>query len=259
MKFSNKRTLQYSDQFKKNHMTSKQDLLKKFDCIIKTVNQKSQDDTRHSAAYYHVVNELLKKFQKKLVSTRLFTELEDWWAYELTLSYDGIYLFCNHYNFRGLAPDNKLDMVCDQEFILLSVKSELLTVEQYAEQYGVESVTVRQWIRRGKIRTATKYGKEWRIPILTEPPTRGYSPASYSWKQPLTELPKGYEFLVAYDKVLILQIPEAKRQYQLFFSTTDNIEIKKYIQVTEAEKEKLELFLIAHPLVKYDMDFLRTD
>ena len=56
MKFSNKRTLQYSDQFKKNHMTSKQDLLKKFDCIIKTVN--------HSAAYYHVVNELLKKFQK---------------------------------------------------------------------------------------------------------------------------------------------------------------------------------------------------
>lgn len=28
MKFSNKRTLQYSDQFKKNHMTSKQDLLK---------------------------------------------------------------------------------------------------------------------------------------------------------------------------------------------------------------------------------------
>ena len=92
------------------------------------------------------------------MSTRLFTELEDWWAYELTLSYDGIYLFCNHYNFRGLAPDNKLDMVCDQEFILLSVKSELLTVEQYAEQYGVESVTVRQWIRRGKIRTATKYG-----------------------------------------------------------------------------------------------------
>lgn len=259
MKFSNKRTLQYSDQFKKNHMTSKQDLLKKFDCIIKTVNQKSQDDTRHSAAYYHVVNELLKKFQKKLVSTRLFTELEDWWAYELTLSYDGIYLFCNHYNFHGLAPDNKLDMVCDQEFILLSVKSELLTVEQYAEQYGVESVTVRQWIRRGKIRTATKYGKEWRIPILTEPPTRGYSPASYSWKQPLTELPKGYEFLVAYDKVLILQIPEAKRQYQLFFSTTANIEIKKCIQVTEAEKEKLELFLIAHPLVKYDMDFLRTD
>ena len=157
MKFSNKRTLQYSDQFKKNHMTSKQDLLKKFDCIIKTVNQKSQDDTRHSAAYYHVVNELLKKFQKKLVSTRLFTELEDWWAYELTLSYDGIYLFCNHYNFHGLAPDNKLDMVCDHEFILLSVKSELLTVEQYAEQYGVESVTVRQWIRRGKIRTATKY------------------------------------------------------------------------------------------------------
>lgn len=259
MKFSNKRTLQYSDQFKKNHMTSKQDLLKKFDCIIKTVNQKSQDDTRHSAAYYHVVNELLKKFQKKLVSTRLFTELEDWWAYELTLSYDGIYLFCNHYNFHGLAPDNKLDMVCDQEFILLSVKSELLTVEQYAEQYGVEFVTVRQWIRRGKIRTATKYGKEWRIPILTEPPTRGYSLASYSGKQPLTELPKSCEFLVAYDKVLILQIPEAKRQYQLFFSTTDNIEIKKCIQVTEAEKEKLELFLIAHPLVKYDMDFLRTD
>lgn len=259
MKFSNKRTLQYSDQFKKNHMTSKQDLLKKFDCIIKTVNQKSQDDTRHSAAYYHVVNELLKKFQKKLVSTRLFTELEDWWAYELTLSYDGIYLFCNHYNFHGLAPDNKLDMVCDHEFILLSFKSELLTVEQYAEQYGVESVTVRQWIRRGKIRTATKYGKEWRIPILTEPPTRGYSPASYSGKQPLTELPKSCEFLVAYDKVLILQIPEAKRQYQLFFSTTDNIEIKKCIQVTEAEKEKLELFLIAHPLVKYDMDFLRAD
>ena len=144
-------------------------------------------------------------------------------------------------------------------WIWFAIRNSFFYLEQYAEQYGVESVTVRQWIRRGKIRTATKYGKEWRIPILTEPPTRGYSPASYSWKQPLTELPKGYEFLVAYDKVLILQIPEAKRQYQLFFSTTANIEIKKCIQVTEAEKEKLELFLIAHPLVKYDMDFLRTD
>ncbi len=30
----------------------------------------------------------------------------------------------------------------------------------------MEAVTVRQWIRRGKIKTAVKFGKEWRIKYM---------------------------------------------------------------------------------------------
>ena len=61
-----------------------------------------------------------------------------------------------------------------QTFELVTVPSALLSVEEYAAVYNVSVTTVRQWIRRGKIRSAIKNGCEWSIPELAAVSGRGY-------------------------------------------------------------------------------------
>ena len=65
-------------------------------------------------------------------------------------------------------------------------------VEEYAAATNTEAVTVRQWIRRGKLRNALKIGSEWRIPEITDPPRRGYTPVSYYNKGGLIAFPKEF-------------------------------------------------------------------
>ena len=48
----------------------------------------------------------------------------------------------------------------DAAYKLISVKPKSFSVEDYAKFYKVEQGTVRQWIRRGKLRTAYKVGTE---------------------------------------------------------------------------------------------------
>ena len=42
----------------------------------------------------------------------------------------------------------------------------MITVSEFAELHGVQSVTVRQWIRRGKLRAIKKQGRDWLIADL---------------------------------------------------------------------------------------------
>ena len=46
-----------------------------------------------------------------------------------------------------------------------------ITTSEYAEQCGVQKITVRQWIRRGKLETV-QIGRQHFIPSGTEKPGR---------------------------------------------------------------------------------------
>ena len=91
-------------------------------------------------------------------------------------------------------------------------------MEENAKEYGVETVTVRQWIRRGKIRNAVKNGREWLIPELTELPGRGYTSAIYMWYEYLYDLPNEYKFLTDYTTVLINQCSDDRAKYEITFA-----------------------------------------
>ena len=54
----------------------------------------------------------------------------------------------------------------------LSLAPHTVTVMQYAQAHGLNPITVRQWIRRGKLPEAKKLGILWVIPEGTQIPTR---------------------------------------------------------------------------------------
>ena len=230
-------------------LMSKNAILKALQEAQERISRKAESDKHHSAAYYHALEKLIRQFTDEVKKTVLFEKLEDCWFYDLYITYSGIRLFLEHavaYNQRcGDHPNYGID----QRFVLISKSTRLLSVEEYAREYSVETVTVRQWIRRGKIRNAIKRGREWYIPELTEIPSRGYKSALYMWYEYLYDLPEEYAFLTQYTSVIINQSRKDKSKYEVVFSAGG---IKPVIKEYDTKsREKLELFLISDPRIHY--------
>lgn len=144
----------------------------------------------------------------------------------------------------------------DAVYKLISINPNSFSVNEYAQFYKVEQGTVRQWIRRGKIRTAYKEGSEWKIPELTPPPSRGYEGAQYKWIKGVDNLPEEYDYLKNYVIATFYQdIADKSKYYVLFVSREtfigNTVKNNKELLLDAKEREKLELFMIGHPQIKY--------
>lgn len=84
----------------------------------------------------------------------------------------------SHYDYIIFDEDNDIKESSASCREIYRLPCELMTVAEYAELSGVTVITVRQWIRRGKLRTARKNGRDWLIPSLSMPPQRGYESAT---------------------------------------------------------------------------------
>lgn len=219
-----------------------------------------QDDGFHSAKYYAILEEMIKAFMRKVYLTVLPKNLEPWWRYSYEVSHKGICLYLEHINTIWINDENGEtdEETVDQVFPLVKVDARMLTVDEYAKLYGVEQVTVRQWIRRGKLREAEKAGKEWRISELTDVPGRytAFTETTYKWIAELKDLPEGFSFLNDYDSVRIVKrelnvIPDGN-DYQLFLSSRlSRKDATVSMEITDKQREILEYYLISNPDVLY--------
>ncbi len=131
-------------------------------------------------------------------------------------------------------------------------------LDRIGKLYDVEPVTVRQWIRRGKLREAEKVGKEWRISELTDVPGRArYEPATYKWINRLKGIPEEFAFLSDYTNIDIrkreLNVTEADPEitFIAFLSSRAERGDGVAVRLTDAAKDRLEAYLIANPDVLF--------
>lgn len=235
--------------FNEKHIRSKEQLIGEMEFHRDQMKREAEKDREHTVAYYLVLIRLFDSLIEKTGKTKLFDELEDWWAYAYSISSDGgkvelQYYKSVHYDSEG---EDLLGYIA-QSFVVVNVPCRLLTVEEYAQLYRVETGTVRQWIRRGKIRTAKKFGNEWRIPELTDVPQRGYRAGTYIWSEELKDVPEAYEYLRQPGTATLHQDPDNPN---LFHATIGRKSGYQVVDLTTQEREKLELFLITHPMVNY--------
>lgn len=239
--------------FETQHATTKTGILNKISNDHKAIIENSKRDIFHSSAFYHSVDELYMKMERKLEETILFSKLDEGWYYDYGLDYSGAFVSVIHANIYGIDDDGFVIYEVDQEFKLIELGTKLLSVEEYAKMYGVENGTVRQWIRRGKIRNAVKYGTEWKIPELTDPPKRGYTTAVYKWSDYLDDLPNEFYFLNDYDTAIFSQDEEDKTMFYISFYKKDDLlnDDDRVIRCNAQERQKVEIFMIAHPQISY--------
>lgn len=248
--------------FNETALRTKADILKDIDSLLADFDAKSGGDEKHSPAFYERCKDLVQRFRAEVEEKTFPEKLEDWWRYEYNVRESGIVLTLNHIDSLDIWRDDTASEIIDTEFRLLSLKSRLLTVEQYAQICGVTTTTVRQWIRRGKIRNAIKTGSEWRIPELAEIMQRGYRDGTYYRKEYLTDLPAEYAFFNEYDFVEMDQDSEDREKYIVRFwkkSKDSILELgeeewqkrnSREIRLSQKEREKLELYLISNPFVE---------
>ena len=241
-------------------MRYKSAILRCIDRHLNSIEEESKNSEKHSLAYYTRYKELIERFRMAVDACEFPEHLEDWWHYEYSVYETGVTLQLAHVSWFDFDKDDDIFEDHDTVFDLLKVSTKLLTVEQYAQAYGVTTTTVRQWIRRGKLRSAVKSGSEWRIPELCEPSGRGYHIAVYDRKEYLTDLPQGYEFFNDFDFVRIMQNRDKKELFDIYFGYRDDergtYEEKKKIKdpvevkMDIKEREKFELYLISNPFVQ---------
>lgn len=238
--------------YNQQYMTSKEEVLRKLNLHIYYIERRvanNDDDPTYATAKI----KFLRKFKEKIEMITLFKHLEDWWSYEYSLSSRGAVLYLVHA--KGVMVDFNMSITCshDTKMKVIEFPAQILTVDEYAKLIGVKSGAVRQWIRRAKIRSAFKQGQEWRIPELSSPIKRGYIDARYVWTEKLIDAPKGYEYLIGPSSVSIHQDMDDKKYYEIWVSASNGGTVNVH-RLTEAEREKLELYLISKPEVIWESD-----
>ncbi len=89
------------------------------------------------------------------------------------------------------------------------------------------------------------------IPELTELPKRGYQSATYFYNGCLDNLPDEFTFLQGYTAVLINASQTQQGMYDVIVAAGGKNGGSEMHTLDTKTREKLELFLIAHPDVHY--------
>lgn len=272
------------ENFRRESISTKAELRKSVEETRARYQAEAASEERdHSDLFYQVLDDLLEKFKKELYGKNLPEPLNDWWSYSYTITDSGIKLSMDYYSWSHCF-EGDFDCSRDGQIVLLEIPAKMLTVSEYAEVHGVAPVTVRQWIRRAKIRSAVKYGNEWRISELTElPKSKGYTSCHYIWKNTLIGLPDKFAYLNKFSGAYFSKDETGNDQYCVKFlfkapselgtladlmgagaSEDEHKEIKKIFKrfpdskltqegkliLSGKEREELELYMIGNPLVE---------
>jgi len=215
---------------------------------IKKEYPKEEKNSEKYKAYELYLNEFLN-----LVKRIELPELKDEnWSYSFGVSQYGANILMGQYDIKS-----EKEMRINCSYRLKSVKPRALPANEYASLHGVSDTTVRQWIRRGKLRNASKYGNTWRIPEFDEPSKGQYCNVIMWWEAILTDLTSEYEFLNKYDEVQIQQL--SKDEYKVWFANRKTYEYE-IRTMDRKERERFELMMIANPFVDlYDLPVIDVD
>ena len=243
------------DYMNANKMRTKNDIINRISDYIDLIESGENVCLNISEALYYryIIN--LKKFKQLIQQTELPESFGDDWYYKCVF-FDT--KFALHLNKDGIPTKDKDGNVQTPfhflEILIFEIK--LLTAREYATINNVTEGAVRQWIRRGKLLNAIKFGNEWRIPELSDVNRKlRIFQHHYYWDSDLFEVPAGiYESqLKKYDSLIIKESSEPQKYNLHFYSRKYNprsVRSTCDVEIPAKEKEKLELWLIANPLVK---------
>lgn len=249
-------------EFMSNKKRTKEAVIESIDRRIANYAEDAKNDHKTPSAFYTMMDTMLQTFKSRIERAVLFEELPDWWVYDYDLDYDQFVLYMEHIECILFDEEAVHDQgwKVDAHYPLVGFSFKTLTASEYAQLYGVGDGTVRQWIRRGKLRTASKIGNEWRIPVLTMPPGRGYDGAQYKWDEEMEDLPDEYAYLNDYKLATFFPDQDDKDKFHVILvskktvsceDTSENLKLT----LDAKEREKLELIMIARPEIRYCLSY----
>ncbi len=236
--------------FTNEHITNKNELLYSLAGYREHCLCDGRKDAEWSEEKIVAIVSLIDKLITLVEKSKL-PDLDDWWYYNYRFDgFDLVLELCHCESFND--SDWEPEMTTDEIFVLLSVPSKMLSILEFAQKYHVQPLTVRQWIRRGKLRAVKKEGQNWYISELADKPSRKYEAVTYMWDETILSLSQQFPYLVDYNYVYMKQDTINKNNYNLFLGA-QGTENRKTICLTKNDREKLELALLSNANVKVEV------
>ena len=227
--------------FRENHLFTREDIIKSLELFIE--HEKLNEELRYSDEVVKNRIKLCKKFLAAVKKSKLPALSELWWFYEYQFLGDRMELNLCHANEIEVENDEISGMTATVEHTLITVECDYLTVEQYSSMLGVEPVTVRQWIRRGKLRHAKKIARDWLIPDTEDKPHRGFICVQYVVDKEAKIESDEFPLLAACDSISIFQDQDNKREF-IYYLRNYKTDFSSKLELTRSEVERLEHTII---------------
>jgi len=225
-------------------LRNKRELIESLEDFMRYYKE-TNDEEDYSEKQRTVILDICCKFLDRVKSADIPEVIRPFCCYEYDLKHDGMSLALVQYSDINFDDNGWIESATiTRENTLIKVSCDYLSVNEYARLSGVTDITVRQWIRRGKLRTAKKFGREWKIPALAAPPKRGYEPATYIWTQLSETIQNEFPFLPISGKVELFQDNTDKKCFQARVYDNCTNRGQSY-ELSASECERLELKLIS--------------
>lgn len=224
-------------------LTTKSDIHNKIDNIKNHISTELNSESLHSREFNIELYRLLTELEMELDGHKLPTLADDWY-FAMTID--------NHYaciHLRHLYDMENYDGY-DESYPLMTIPVKTYSSAEYAQLLNINEVTVRQWIRRGKLRSAYKIGNDWRIPVLTEKPQRGFSDITYHTQKTYISLSQ-YGCFAMHPKEIEIRKTGKTGEYMLIADGIPSLRL-----LNEQDREKLEHLLIETGIPNSDSIFL---
>lgn len=227
--------------FRESYLFSREDVLKSLELFIE--HEKANEEPVYSIGVVKNRIKLCDKFYAAVKKCKLPVLTELWWYYEYEFLGDRIELILCQVEEMEIENDEISIMTSTVEHTLITVECDYLSVEQYASMLDVEPVTVRQWIRRGKLRCAKKAGRDWLISCVEDKPRRGFSSVQYAIEKDSEITSDEFPLLATADSITILQDQKQKSKF-ICYINNNKTKFHSELELTRAEVERLEHTII---------------
>lgn len=227
--------------FRENYLFTREDVLKSLELFIE--HEKQNDEPGYSNEGVKNRVKLCDKFYAAVKRCKLPVLTELWWYYEYQFIVNRMELNLCQASDIEVENGEISVMTSTVEHTLMTIECDYLTVEQYASMLGIEPVTVRQWIRRGKLRHAKKNGRDWLIPNIEDKPQRGFDSVHYILEKDTQIESDEFPILAVSDSITILQDQDNKRKF-MCFSNNYKTQFHSELELTRSEVERLEHTII---------------
>jgi excisionase family DNA binding protein len=227
--------------FRENYLFTREDILQSLELFIE--HERLNEKSVYSSEVVKNRIKLCEKFVEAIRKCKLPILTELWWYYEYQFLENSMELNLCQADEIEVENDEISSMTSSVEHTLITVECDYLTVEQYAAMHNVESVTIRQWIRRGKLRHAKKNGRDWLIPDTEDKPRRGFSSVQYIVEDEANIESDEFPLLAVAKSIFIIQDKNNKIKFICYLNNYKT-KFKSNIELTRSEVERLEHTII---------------
>ncbi|MHB1652325.1 MAG: helix-turn-helix domain-containing protein [Desulfitobacteriaceae bacterium] len=227
--------------FRGDYLFTREDILKSLELFVE--HERLNEEPAYSNEVVKNRVKLCRKFIAAVKKCKLPVLTELWWYYEYQFLDNSMELNLCQADEIEVENDEISSMTSTVEHTLITVECDYLTVEQYAAMHNIEPITVRQWIRRGKLRHAKKNGRDWLIPNTEDKPQRGFTSVQYIVEKDAKIESDEFPLLATCDSITILQDQDNKRKF-ICFQNNYKTKFHSELELTRSEVERLEHTII---------------